>query len=226
MPPELTELGASARDPLWNRVAEQLGQARLLLPAEKHLLLPSGRHVDTDFQAAHESMRGLPKNASALSMYKLSAYEHMLQHVYGATRNALRIALTMRGTAALDEQNECKTEPLPNDTDSLLKIVHRELELIHRYSELLGLSDPAGQLMEIHSIARETCALPGTDPVLVHANNMASGPNLDFDIDDVDTTRIPRFPDDTRVTAMRLERLLTENKRHNESSKTGPWLPK
>lgn len=199
-----TEFGAEARDPRWDRVAEQLEQARLLLPEGRRLVMPSGRAIDADYLKEHESMTGIPRPFNSSSIESMSPMQRMLQHVYGATRNALRIALTMRGTDALDVRNEGRAEPLPSDAETLLPILHRELELIHRYSELLGLCDPVAQLMEIHSIARETCALHGTDPVLVHANNMASGHNLDFDIDDPDTTRIPRFPDDRRATAAKL----------------------
>jgi hypothetical protein len=204
--PEITEIGADARDSRWNRVAEQLEQARLLLPAENRLLTPSGRTVDADLLAAHESMKGLPRRIGAVSLDSMSALEQMLQHVYGATRNALHIALTMRGAEALDGRNEFRTEPLPTEQQALLQVLNRELELIHQYSELLGMADPAAQLLEIHSIARDTCALPGTDPVLKHANAMASGHNLDFDIDDAvwDVTRIPRFLDDTRGTALQM----------------------
>lgn len=208
MPPELTDLGAEARDPRWTRVAEQLGQARELLVPNKRLLLPSGSAVDAEILAAHESMKGVPRRINAASIDSMSVSEQVLQHVYSATRNALRITLEIRGTDALDERNELKTEPLPTEPQVLLAVLNRELELIHQYSELLGLADPAGQLMEIHSIARDTCALPGTDPVLKHANAMASGHNLDFDIDDAvrDTTRITRSPDDVRATASQMAR--------------------
>lgn len=209
-----SDIGVLVRSPGWDAVARHLEQARSLLPVKTPLLAKPGQ-PDPAFLHAHDTLGGVPPRRKPFADMECGEREQMLGHIYAATREALIIAVELQESAALDGRSTTPPQALL-EWRSLREVLRQELGLIHRYSELLGLCDPAGQLMEIHEIAWRVCRLPGTDPVLRHVNAMAGGANLDFDVDDPFVARIRRTPQDDRVTAAQLEAQQSEGgERHS-----------
>ncbi len=173
---------------------------------DKPLLQKGGTHLDPDYYRAHQVLCGYARREGEVDPERQDVYTQASNHINWATRYALAIVLHSFGSSAHDTENN----PFPWDTDFAQSynrqcLLDTELRLVHRYSELLGLCDPSGQLMEIFEIARRRCCLPGTDPVLRNVNEMASGFRLDFNVDDPHVTRIKRSLRDSRITAEQME---------------------